>query len=44
MLKAKNKAFVSILNSPIWVHPRAAVPIRLFLWGGAPARTASFRA
>ncbi len=38
--KLMNKAFMFILNGPIWVHPRAAVPIRLFLWGGAscPAR------
>ncbi len=39
--KTKNKAFVSISNGLIWVHPRAAVPIRLFLWGGALPRTAS---
>ncbi len=32
----KLKAEVFILNSSIWVHPRASVPIRLFLWGGAP--------
>ncbi len=30
-LKLMNKAFVSILNGPVWVHPRAAVLIRLFL-------------
>ncbi len=39
---AMNKAFVSILNGPIKVHPRATVPIRLFFWGGAPPRTTSF--
>ncbi len=38
------KAVVFILNSSIWVHPRVAVPIRLFLWGRAPPRTASFAA
>ncbi len=40
--KLKLKAVVFILNSSVWVHPRAAVQIRLFLWGGAPLRTASF--
>ncbi len=42
--KLQLKAEVFILNSSIWVHPRAAVPIRLFLWGEAPPRTASFAA
>ncbi len=42
--KLMNKAVVSILNCPIWVYPRAAVPIRLFFWGGASPRTASLRA
>ncbi len=40
--KAKLKSFVSILNSLIWVHPRTAVPIKLFLWGGALPQTVPF--
>ncbi len=32
-VKLMNKAFVSILNGPIWVHPWAAGLIILFLWG-----------
>ncbi len=43
-MQAMNKAFVSILNGPIWVHPRVTVPIRLFLWGGARSHMATFRA